>query len=169
MRALEYLLDAAQMYEDAGDPAGAAAAFAGVGTCQHRLGANDDAVASMLRALESARAQKLATLEINIHNSLGSALISANRLDEAAKYLRTGLELAQAANNRNLLTKLLHNQSLLAKQRGDELAKSNEARGAAGVCEERSRRARGRSSSHASSAIRTTRRIASARRARSCA
>lgn len=126
MRALEYLLDAAQMYDDAGDPAGAAAAFAGVGTCQHRLGANEDAVASMLRALESARAQKLATLEINIHNSLGSALISANRLDEAAKYLRTGLELAQAANNRNLLTKLLHSQSLLSKQRGDELAKSNQ-------------------------------------------
>ena len=127
MRALEYLLEAAQMYEDAGDQAGAATAFAGVGTCQHRLGANDDAVASMLRALESARAQKLATLEINIYNSLGSALISANRLDEAAKYLRTGLELAQAANNRNLLTKLLHTQSLLAKQRGDQIAKSSHA------------------------------------------
>src|SRR4051794_10238586 len=39
MRALEYLLAAAQMYEDAGDEAGAATAFAGVGTCQHRLGA----------------------------------------------------------------------------------------------------------------------------------
>jgi diguanylate cyclase (GGDEF)-like protein len=127
MRALEYLLEAAQMYEDAGDQAGAATAFAGVGTCQHRLGAHDDAVASMLRALDSARAQKLATLEINIYNSLGSALISANRLDEAAKYLRTGLELAQSANNRNLLTKLLHTQSLLAKQRGDELAKSSNA------------------------------------------
>ena len=127
MPALEYLLDAAQMYEDAGDQAGAATAFAGVGTCQHRLGAHDDAVASMLRALESARAQKLATLEINIYNSLGSALISANRMEEAARYLRTGLELAQAANNRNLLTKLLHTQSLLAKQRGDEMAKSSDA------------------------------------------
>ena len=127
MRALEYLLESAQMYEDAGDEAGAATAFAGVGTCQHRLGANDDAVASMLRALEAARAQKLATLEINIHNSLGSALISANRMDEAARYLRKGLELAQAANNRNLLTKLLHTQSLLAKQRGDQLAKSGDA------------------------------------------
>ena len=126
MRALEYLLDAAQMYEDAGDQAGAAAAFAGVGTCQHRLGAHEDAVASMLRALESARAQKLATLEINIHNSLGSALIAANRMDEAARYLRAGLQLAQAANNRNMLTKLLHTQSLLAKQRGDALSKTNE-------------------------------------------
>lgn len=126
MRALEYLLEAAQMYEDAGDQAGAAAAFAGVGTCQHRLGAHEDAVASMLRALASARAQKLATLEINIHNSLGSALIAANRMDEAARYLRKGLELAQAANNRNMLTKLLHNQSLLAKQRGDALSKTNE-------------------------------------------
>ena len=127
MRALEYLLDAAQMYEDAGDQAGAATAVAGVGTCQHRLGAHDDAVASMLRALESARTQKLATLEINIYNSLGSALISANRMEEAARYLRTGLELAQAANNRNLLTKLLHTQSLLAKQRGDGMAKSGDA------------------------------------------
>jgi diguanylate cyclase (GGDEF)-like protein len=127
MRALEHLLEAAQMYEDAGDQAGAATAFAGVGTCQHRLGAHDDAVASMLRALESARTQKLTTLEINIYNSLGSALISANRLDEAARYLRTGLELAQAANDRNLLTKLLHTQSLLAKQRGDDLAKSGDA------------------------------------------
>ncbi|MFO1313455.1 MAG: GGDEF domain-containing protein [Burkholderiales bacterium] len=127
MRALEYLLEAAQMYEDVGDQAGAAAAFAGVGLCQHRLGANDDAVASMLRALESARAQSLATLEISVHNSLGAALISAGRMDEAARYLRAGLELAQAANNRSLLTKLLHNQSLLAKQRGDELAGTNEA------------------------------------------
>jgi diguanylate cyclase (GGDEF)-like protein len=127
MRALEYLLESAQMYEDAGDQAGAATAFAGVGTCQHRLGANDDAVASMLRALESARAQKLATLEINIYNSLGSALISANRMDEAARYLRTGLELAQASNNRSLLTKLLQSQAVLAKQRGDALAKVNDA------------------------------------------
>ena len=75
------------MYEDAATMAGAATAFAGVGLCQHRLGAHDDAVASMLRALESARAQKLATLEINIHNSLGSALIAADRIDEAARYL----------------------------------------------------------------------------------
>ncbi|MCC6197063.1 MAG: hypothetical protein IT518_21620, partial [Burkholderiales bacterium] len=54
MPALEYLLEAAQIYEDCGDLAGAATAFAGVGLCQHRLGAHDDAVASMLRALESA-------------------------------------------------------------------------------------------------------------------
>jgi diguanylate cyclase (GGDEF)-like protein len=125
MRALEYLLEAAQMYEDAGDKAGAATAFAGVGTCQLRLGANADAVASMLRALEAARAQKLSTLEINIYNSLGSALIAANRMEEAGRYLRTGLELAQASGNRNLLTKLLHTQSLLAKQRGDALAGSD--------------------------------------------
>jgi hypothetical protein len=123
----------------------------------------------MLRALESARAQKLATLEINIHNSLGSALISANRLDEAAKYLRTGLELAQAANNRNLLTKLLHSQSLLSKQRGDELAKSSELAAQAGICEGLAQRHACASSSHASSAIRTTRRTASGRPGRSCA
>ncbi len=72
MPALEHLLAAAQVYQDCGDIAGAATAFAGVGICQHRLGANDDAVASLLRALESAKTQKLETLEINIYNSLGS-------------------------------------------------------------------------------------------------
>jgi tetratricopeptide (TPR) repeat protein len=168
MRALEYLLDAAQMYDDAGDPAGAAAAFAGVGTCQHRLGANEDAVASMLRALESARAQKLSTLEINIHNSLGSALISANRLDEAAKYLRTGLELAQAANNRNLLTKLLHS-SHCSRSSAATSSPSRATSRRSRSTRRGSRKARGHSSSHASSAIRTTRRTASDRRGRSCA
>lgn len=127
MPALEHLLDAAQVYQDCGDLAGAATAFAGVGLCQHRLGAHDDAVASMLRALESARSQKLQTLEINICNSLGSALIAASRSDEAARYLATGIELAQATDNRNLLTKLLLNQSLLTKQRGDERARTDAA------------------------------------------
>lgn len=119
MPALAYLLEAAQIYEDCGDHAGAATAFAGVGLCQHRLGANDDAVASMLRALESARTQQLPTLEVSIHNSLGSALMAANRLDEAAKFLATGSELARATDNRSMLTKLLLNESVLAKQRGD--------------------------------------------------
>ena len=127
MPALEYLLEAAQLYEDCNDMAGAAAAFAGVGLCQHRLGANDDAVASMLRALESARSLKLATLEINIYNSLGSALISANRIDEAARFLAMGIELAQSTGNRSLLTKLLLNQSLLGKRQGDDLALRDEA------------------------------------------
>ena len=93
--ALECLLEAAHIYQDCGDLAGAATAFAGIGTCQHRLGAHDDAVASLLRALESARAQKLETLETNIFNSLGSALIAANRVDEAARYIETGIELAR--------------------------------------------------------------------------
>ncbi|MEO8754606.1 MAG: GGDEF domain-containing protein [Casimicrobiaceae bacterium] len=121
MPALEHLLAAAQVYQDCGDIAGAATAFAGVGICQHRLGANNDAVASLLRALESARTQKLETLEINIYNSLGSALIAANRFDEAARYIEVGIDLAQATGNSNLLTKLLLNQSLLSKHRGDEL------------------------------------------------
>ena len=122
MPALEYLLEAAQIYQSCSDIAGAATAFAGIGLCQHQLGAHDDAVASLLRALESARTQKLETLEIDIFNSLGSALISANRVEEAARYIETGIELAQRTQNHNLLTKLLLNQSLLAKHRGDELA-----------------------------------------------
>ncbi len=122
MPALGYLMEAAQLYQDCGDLPGAATAFAGVGLCQHRLGAQDDAVASLVRALESARELKLETLEINIHNSLGSTLIAAKRVAEARNYLATGIELAQATENRSLLTKLLLNQSLLAKQHGDELA-----------------------------------------------
>ena len=130
MRALEHLLEAAQLYEDCGDTVGAATAFAGIGTCQHRLGANDDAVASMLRALEAARALKLATLEINIYNSLGSALIAANRIDEAARFLAAGIDRAKASGDRNLLTKLFLNQSLLAKRRGDDLAAAGNETGA---------------------------------------
>jgi len=127
MPALEYLLEAAQIYQSCGDIAGAATAFAGIGLCQHRLGAHDDAVTSLLRALESARAQKLETLEINIFNSLGSALISANRTEDAARHIETGIELAQATENHDLLTKLLLNQSLLAKHRGDGLAVADDA------------------------------------------
>ena len=89
MPALEYLLEAAQMYQDCGDIAGRgdglrrrrhlpASARARMTTPSRR----------MLRALESARTQKLETLEINIYNSLGSALIAGNRIDEAARYLR---------------------------------------------------------------------------------
>jgi len=126
MRALEYLLEAAQLYENNGDLEGAATAFAGVGLCQHRLGANEDAVASMLRALDSARSLRLVTLEINLYNSLGSALIAANRVEEAAKYLAAGIELAQATGNRSLLSKLLLNQSVLAKQHGDALAATDD-------------------------------------------
>ena len=127
MPALEGMLQAAQLYQDSGDLAGAATAFAGIGLCQHRLGAHDDAVVSLLRALETARAQKLDTLEINIYNSLGSALIAAERVDEAARYLAAGIELAQARGDRNLLTKLLLNQSLLAKTRGDARAATDAA------------------------------------------
>ena len=118
MPALELLLEAAKLYDNCGDLAGGATAFAGVGLCQHRLGAHDDAVSSLMRALDSARQQKLATLEINIHNSLGSALIEAKRIDEADRFLAAGIELAQSAGNQNLLTKLLLNQTLLAKERG---------------------------------------------------
>ena len=127
MPALEGMLQAAQLYQDGGDLAGAATAFAGIGLCQHRLGAHDDAVVSLLRALETTREQKLDTLEISIYNSLGSALIAAERVDEAARYLAAGIELAQARGDRNLLTKLLLNQSLLAKTRGDARAGTDAA------------------------------------------
>ena len=121
MPALELMFEAAKLYEQCGDQAGTATALAGVGLCQDRLGAHDDAVASLLRALELARAQKLSTLEINIHNSLGAALIDAKRIDEAGRYLAAGIDLANDADNQNLLTKLLLNQTLLAKERGVRL------------------------------------------------
>ncbi len=127
MPALEHLLESARLYQEAGDPAGAAAAFAGVGLCQHRLGAQDDAAASLLRALQAARDQNLQELEINICNSLGSTLIEANRVDEAARYLARGVELAQATGNRGLLTKLLLNQSHLTKRHGDFLVNGDAA------------------------------------------
>ncbi len=119
MPALEGLLQSAQMYQDCGDLAGAATAFAGIGICQHRLGANDDAVASLLRALETARAQRLDTLEISIYNSLGSALLAARRHDEAEEYLAAGIARSVDCGDRNLLTKLYLNRAALAKARGD--------------------------------------------------
>ncbi len=126
--ALELLLRAARIYQAQGDLAGAATAFAGIGLCQHRLGAQEDAVASLLNALESAREQNLAALETNIHNSLGSALLASGRVDDAARHLATGVELAVAQDNRNLLTKLVHNQALVAQRRGDQAPDADAAR-----------------------------------------
>ncbi len=77
---LELLLEAARTYRERGDTAGAATALAGVGLCQHRLGAQEDAIASLLGALESAREQGLAALEIDIHNSLGSVFLASGRV-----------------------------------------------------------------------------------------
>jgi diguanylate cyclase (GGDEF)-like protein len=119
---LELLLEAARLYQDLGDLANAATALAGVGLCQHRLGAQEDAVASLLRALGSARDLGFVTLEINVHNSLGSALLAAGRTDDAALHLATGARLAVAQENKSLLTKLVHNQTLLAQKRGDNAA-----------------------------------------------
>ena len=120
--ALELLLGAARMYQDSGDLPGAATALAGVGLCQHRLGAQEDAIASMLRALQSAEEMGYTTLEINLHNSLASALLAANRTDDAARHIATGIDLARAARNDSLLTKLLMNESQLAMKRGDACA-----------------------------------------------
>lgn len=130
MPALELMFEAAKLYEACGDQAGTTTAIAGVGVCQHRLGAHDDSVSWLLRALGAARDQNLATLEINIHNSLGSVLLDAGRIEEAARYLSAGIDLAQSAGNRNLLTKLLLNQALLAKERGQRM-ESTHAREAA--------------------------------------
>ena len=118
--ALELLLEAARAYQDLGDFANAAMALAGVGLCQHRLGAQDDAVASLLHALESAREHRFVTLQVNIHNSLGSALLAAGRTDEAAHHLALGIAQAREEHNDSLLTKLLLNQSLVWKRRGDD-------------------------------------------------
>jgi diguanylate cyclase (GGDEF)-like protein len=119
--ALDLMFEAAKRYETCGDLAGTATAFAGIGICQHRLGAFDDAISWLLRALDSARLQDMKTLEINIHNSLGSVLLDAKRTDEAARYLGDGIDLARAADNHNLLTKLLLNQALLGKERGQQM------------------------------------------------
>ena len=120
--ALELLLEATRMYRAHGDGAGGATALAGVGLCQHRLNAQEDAVASLLAALESARELGLAALEINIYNSLASVELTAGRPEEAERYLAQGIELASAQGNKNLLTKLVHNQTLVAQKRGEQAA-----------------------------------------------
>ncbi len=126
--ALELLLEAARGYQDQGDLTDAATALAGVGLCQHRLGAQEDAVASLLHALESARELGFVTLEINIHNSLGSALLASGRSDEAAQHLAAGARLAEEQQNRSLLTKLVHNQTLVAQRRGEDAPDGEAAR-----------------------------------------
>jgi diguanylate cyclase (GGDEF)-like protein len=120
--ALELLLEATRMYRSRGDAAGAATTLAGVGLCQHRLNAQEDAVASLLSAGESARELGLAALEINIYNSLASVELTAGRPGEAERYLVKGIELATAQDNKNLLTKLVHNQTLVAQKRGEQAA-----------------------------------------------
>ena len=117
---LELLLEATRMYRSHGDAAGATTALAAVGLCQHRLNAPEEAVASLLSALESARELGLGALEINIYNSLASVELTAARPVEAERYLAKGVELATAQGNRNLLTKLVHNQTLVAQKRGEQ-------------------------------------------------
>jgi len=119
---LELMLEAARLYRARDDATGAVTALAGVGLCQHRLGAQEDAIATLLSALESARELGLAALEINIHNSLGSALLASGRSDDAERHLAAGVLLASLQRNKNLLTKLVHNQTLLAQKRGDQAA-----------------------------------------------
>jgi len=128
VRALELLLEATTMYRARGDGAGATAALASVGLCQHRLNAQEDAVASLLSAMESAREIGLAALEVNIYNSLASVELTAGRPADAESYLAKGIELATAQGNKNLLTKLVHNQTLIAQKRGDQAADRHGAR-----------------------------------------
>ncbi len=116
MPALEILLDAAHAYGEAGDASGQATALAGVGACQLRVGALDEAAATLLRALERARRLPNPALEANALNSLASVMLAADRLGEAEGYLAAGIELAQRLADRNLLTKLLTNRSLLARK-----------------------------------------------------
>ncbi len=120
LRALEGLLQAAQLYHATGDLASEATVLAGVGLCQDRLGAHDEAFDSLRRALDAARGQGMATLETNIHNSLAAVSLAGGRLDEAASHAAQGIELARAQGDRNLLTKLLGNDALTAQRRGDD-------------------------------------------------
>jgi diguanylate cyclase (GGDEF)-like protein len=120
LHALEGLLQAAQLYHATGDLASEATVLAGVGLCQDRLGAHDEAFDSLRRALDAARGQGMATLETNIHNSLAAVSLAGGRLDEAASHAAQGIELARAQGDRNLLTKLLGNDALTAQRRGDD-------------------------------------------------
>jgi diguanylate cyclase (GGDEF)-like protein len=119
MHALDLLLQTARAYQEQDAFAEVATVLAGVGLCQLRLGAQEDAVASLLRALESAREHGLASLQTSLHNSLGSALLAAGRIDDAARHLATGVDLAREQRDDSLLTKLQQNQSLVALHRGD--------------------------------------------------
>ena len=126
--ALELLLEATRAYRARGDAAGSATALAAVGLCQHRLGAQEDAIASLLSALESVRELGLAALEINIYNSLASVALTSGRPDEAERYLAEGVALATAQNNKNLLTKLVHNRAFVAQKRGEQATDRDAAR-----------------------------------------
>ncbi len=118
--ALELLLAALKGYQTIADGPSAAIAAAGVGQCQYRLGAYEDAIVSLSRALGPAREFGNIALEINIHNALGTSMLEAGRAEEAETHLANGAELARANDNKALLTKLLLNRSLVAKRRGDE-------------------------------------------------
>ena len=118
--ALELMLDAVKVYQKSDDSAGIAIATAGVGQCQYRLGAYEDAIVSLTRALGPARELGIVALEVNIENTLGTSMLEAGRADEAEVHLAKGAELARASGNRPLLTKVLNNRSLVAKRRGDD-------------------------------------------------
>ena len=125
--ALELMLDALKAYQRVGDSASIAIATAGVGQCQYRLGAYEDAMVSLTRALGPARELGIVALEINIENTLGTSMLEAGRADEAEEHLAKGAALARGTDNAVLLTKLLLNRSLVAKRRGDEMADAAKA------------------------------------------
>jgi len=127
MHALELMLEAARSYQEQGEMIDAATVLAGVGMCQHRLGAQEDAIASLLSALAAAREHGLAALETNVHNSLGSALLATGRADDAARHLAAGVELARTLNDDSLLTKLEQNRALVAMHCGDAASDDAEA------------------------------------------
>src|SRR6266540_11908 len=120
--ALELMLDALKGYQKLADGPNATIATAGVGQCQYRLGAYEDAIVSLSRALGPAREFGIVALEINIHNTLGTSMLEAGRADDAEAHLAKGADLARQNDNKPLLTKVLLNRSLVAKRRGDEAA-----------------------------------------------
>jgi diguanylate cyclase (GGDEF)-like protein len=125
--ALELMLAALKGYQTIGDATNSAIAAAGIGQCQYRLGAYEDAIVSLSRALGPARELGNVHLQINIHNALGTSMLEAGRAEEAEIHLTKGAELAVEHDNKPLLTKLLLNRSLVAKRRGDECGDAEQA------------------------------------------
>ncbi len=122
--ALDELRLVAQVYDDCRDVEGLTTVLAGIGTCLLRVGAHDEAVGTLMRALAQAQSHRLRSLELSVYNSLGSALTLCGRDAEAVRYLRAGIELAEAQGDRRLTAHFLLNLSRAAMNTADAEATS---------------------------------------------
>jgi diguanylate cyclase (GGDEF)-like protein len=120
--ALELLQTTAALFQQCGDQAGLTAAFAGIGVCQHKLGAHTDAISSLTRALDSARNIGHHTLEIEARNALGSSLIALGRFEDADHHLAAGVHAARTSGQARALPQLLLSRSMLSRKRADTRA-----------------------------------------------